>query len=64
MAPRPVLGAVRRLPARPGGDARRRAARTGVLLGTVRLLCALAVAVAAPYTLVRKRLPPYFERIV
>jgi hypothetical protein len=32
--------------------------------GTVRLLCALAVAVAAPYTLVRKRLPPYFERIV
>jgi hypothetical protein len=32
--------------------------------GTVRLLCALAVVVAAPYTLVRKRLPPYFERIV
>jgi hypothetical protein len=32
--------------------------------GTVRLLCALAVAVAAPYALVRKRLPPYFERIV
>jgi hypothetical protein len=32
--------------------------------GTVRLLCALAVAVAVPYTLLRKRLPPYFERIV
>jgi hypothetical protein len=38
----------------------------GLLLfsGAVRLLCALAVAVAVPYTLVRKRLPPYFERIV
>ena len=38
----------------------------GLLLfsGPVRLLCAAAVAVAVPYTLVRKRLPPYFERIV
>jgi hypothetical protein len=38
----------------------------GLLLfsGTVRLLCAVSVAVAAPYTLARKRLPPYFERIV
>ncbi|WP_380679099.1 metal-dependent hydrolase [Salinigranum sp. GCM10025319] len=38
----------------------------GLLLfsGLVRLLCATAVAVAVPYTLVRKRLPPYFERIV
>jgi hypothetical protein len=35
-----------------------------VFSGTVRLLCALAVAVAVPYTLLRKRLPPYFERIV
>jgi hypothetical protein len=32
--------------------------------GPVRLLCVLAVAVAVPYTLLRKRLPPYFERIV
>lgn len=32
--------------------------------GSVRLLCAGAVAVAVPYTLLRKRLPPYFERIV
>jgi hypothetical protein len=32
--------------------------------GSVRLLCAAAVAVAVPYTLLRKRLPPYFERIV
>lgn len=42
------------------------AALPGLLLfsGIVRLLCVLAVAVAAPYTLVRKRLPPYFERIV
>jgi hypothetical protein len=38
----------------------------GLLLfsGTVRLLCAVAVAVAVPYTLLRRRLPPYFERIV
>jgi hypothetical protein len=32
--------------------------------GPVRLLCALAVVVAVPYTLLRKRLPPYFERVV
>ena len=30
---------------------------------SVRLLCVAAVAVAVPYTLLRKRLPPYFERI-